>query len=345
MASAEENEIIKTLYQHQFGFFMSKIMFTACELGVFDLLLESKELLSSAVIAERLGTSHIGMQRLLEACVVLKLLRMERKDNEGLFGNTDLANLCLAKSSPRTQYNFMKFLSDIVYPGSQYLIDAIREGKNQIQSVYAIASNDPFEYVYSTEERLQRFSSAMGDAWSLHGQELLSAFDLSCFQVVCDVGGGNGALAKEYISLYPKATVTIFDLPKVVEGAKKKSVSSEECRISFHGGDFFKDPFPEADLYILARTLHDWDDDTCEQLLTKIYKACKPGGGVMVLETVINEDRTGPLVGHIRSIMMMLLCDGKERTQSEFNALLNAAGFKEIQSKKRNNYGAIWGRK
>nr|XP_008114361.1 PREDICTED: acetylserotonin O-methyltransferase [Anolis carolinensis] len=185
----------------------------------------------------------------------------------------------------------------------------------------------------------------MGDAWSLHGQELLSAFDLSCFQVVCDVGGGNGALAKEYISLYPKATVTIFDLPKVVEGAKKKSVSSEECRISFHGGDFFKDPFPEADLYILARTLHDWDDDTCEQLLTKIYKACKPGGGVMVLETVINEDRTGPLVGHIRSIMMMLLCDGKERTQSEFNALLNAAGFKEIQSKKRNNYGAIWGRK
>ncbi|XP_062831461.1 acetylserotonin O-methyltransferase isoform X2 [Anolis carolinensis] len=322
MASAEENEIIKTLYQHQFGFFMSKIMFTACELGVFDLLLESKELLSSAVIAERLGTSHIGMQRLLEACVVLKLLRMERKDNEGLFGNTDLANLCLAKSSPRTQYNFMKFLSDIVYPGSQYLIDAI-----------------------STEERLQRFSSAMGDAWSLHGQELLSAFDLSCFQVVCDVGGGNGALAKEYISLYPKATVTIFDLPKVVEGAKKKSVSSEECRISFHGGDFFKDPFPEADLYILARTLHDWDDDTCEQLLTKIYKACKPGGGVMVLETVINEDRTGPLVGHIRSIMMMLLCDGKERTQSEFNALLNAAGFKEIQSKKRNNYGAIWGRK
>ncbi|XP_062831462.1 acetylserotonin O-methyltransferase isoform X3 [Anolis carolinensis] len=304
MASAEENEIIKTLYQHQFGFFMSKIMFTACELGVFDLLLESKELLSSAVIAERLGTSHIGMQRLLEACVVLKLLRMERKDNEGLFGNTDLANLCLAKSSPRTQYNFMKFLSDIVYPGSQYLIDAIREGKNQIQSVYAIASNDPFEYVYSTEERLQRFSSAMGDAWSLHGQELLSAFDLSCFQVVCDVGGGNGALAKEYISLYPKATVTIFDLPKVVEGAKKKSVSSEECRISFHGG-----------------------------------------GGVMVLETVINEDRTGPLVGHIRSIMMMLLCDGKERTQSEFNALLNAAGFKEIQSKKRNNYGAIWGRK
>nr|XP_008114363.1 PREDICTED: acetylserotonin O-methyltransferase [Anolis carolinensis] len=277
MASAEENEIIKTLCQHQYGFLISKIMFSACELGVFDLLLESKELLSSAVIAERLGTSHPEMQRLLEACVGLKLLRMERKDNEGLFGNTDLASLCLAKSSPRTQYYFMKFLSDIVYPTSQYLTDAVREGKRQIQSAHATAANDLFGAVYSTEERLQRFSIAMGDAWCLYGQELLSAFDLSCFQVVCDVGGGNGTLAKEYISLYPKATVTIFDLPKVVEGAKKQSVASEECQISFQGGDFFKDPVPEADLYILARTLHDWDDDTCEQLLTKIYKACKPG--------------------------------------------------------------------
>nr|XP_008119477.2 PREDICTED: acetylserotonin O-methyltransferase [Anolis carolinensis] len=291
MASAEENEIIKTLCQHQYGFLISKIMFSACELGVFDLLLESKELLSSAVIAERLGTSHPEMQRLLEACVGLKLLRMERKDNEGLFGNTDLASLCLAKSSPRTQYYFMKFLSDIVYPTSQYLTDAVSTvfternvgpqitHKNKPGNVGETGrkKNDLFGAVYSTEERLQRFSIAMGDAWCLYGQELLSAFDLSCFQVVCDVGGGNGTLAKEYISLYPKATVTIFDLPKVVEGAKKQSVASEECQISFQGGDFFKDPVPEADLYILARTLHDWDDDTCEQLLTKIYKACKPG--------------------------------------------------------------------
>lgn len=43
-------------------------------------------------------------------------------------------------------------------------------------------------------------------------------------------------------------------------------------------GDFFKDPLPEADLYILARVLHDWTDMRCSQLLARVHRACKPGG-------------------------------------------------------------------
>lgn len=42
-------------------------------------------------------------------------------------------------------------------------------------------------------------------------------------------------------------------------------------------GDFFKDSIPEADLYILSKILHDWDDDKCGQLLAKVHKACRPG--------------------------------------------------------------------
>ncbi|KAH0624612.1 hypothetical protein JD844_032261 [Phrynosoma platyrhinos] len=78
-----EDEMLKILFKQQHGFLITKIMFTACELGVFDLLLESGDTLTSAAIAERLGTSRVGMERLLEACVGLKLLRMERKNNEG----------------------------------------------------------------------------------------------------------------------------------------------------------------------------------------------------------------------------------------------------------------------
>lgn len=54
-----------------------QVMFTASELGVFDLLLESGEPLSSDAIAARLGTSTTGMERLLDACVGLKLLAVE----------------------------------------------------------------------------------------------------------------------------------------------------------------------------------------------------------------------------------------------------------------------------
>lgn len=61
-------------------------MFTACELGVFDLLLESGQPLSLDVIAARLGTSIIGMERLLDACVGLKLLAVELRRDGGKEG-------------------------------------------------------------------------------------------------------------------------------------------------------------------------------------------------------------------------------------------------------------------
>lgn len=61
----------------------SQVMFTACELGVFDLLLKSGEPLSSDAIAARLGTSAMGMERLLDACVGLKLLAVELTQGGG----------------------------------------------------------------------------------------------------------------------------------------------------------------------------------------------------------------------------------------------------------------------
>ncbi|XP_062982308.1 acetylserotonin O-methyltransferase-like [Elgaria multicarinata webbii] len=338
------NSAIKTLFQHQHGFIVSKIMFTASELGVFDLL-KSEKLLTAGTIAERLGTSPTGMERLLDACVGFKFLRVERKEKEGLYGNTDLADLCLAKTSPKSQYNYMKLCSEFFYPNMHYLPDAVREGKNQSELIHGISSDHIFDAFSRSEEGLQNFIDGLGDSWSLYGKEVLSAFDLSNFPLVCDVGGAVGALAKECISLYPKSTVTIFDLPEVVERVKKHVVFSQEYQITFQEGDFFKDPVPEANLYLLARVLHDWGDEKCVQLLTKLYKACKPGGGVLISETILDEDRTGPLVAHLYSMTLMVFTEGKIRTASEFSGLLSAAGFKDIQVKKGSVCNAILGRK
>lgn len=51
-----------------------------------------------------------------------------------------------------------------------------------------------------------------------------------------------------------------------------------ECLvICVFSGDFFKDPLPDADLYILARILHDWTDERCVELLQRVHAACRPG--------------------------------------------------------------------
>ncbi|XP_053240190.1 acetylserotonin O-methyltransferase-like isoform X2 [Podarcis raffonei] len=299
MSAPEHADAVEILFQHQYAFMIPKIMFTASDLGVFDLLMESKEPLTSVTIAERLGTSPFGMERLLDACVGLKYLQVERKENQTLYGNTDLANLYLAKSSLKSQYHSLKFTSEFIYMGMQYLADSVREGKSQTDRVYGISGKDCFDALNRSESGLQKiFMGAMHEKWHLFGREIMTAFDLSHFPLVCDVGG-----------------------------------------------DFFKDPIPEADLYILTRVLHDWSDEKCVQLLTRLHKACKPGGGVLTVEMVLNEDRKGPVRCQLYSVIMLVLTEGQERTASEYNALLSAAGFKEIQQKKTSFYDAILARK
>ncbi|XP_042316150.1 acetylserotonin O-methyltransferase [Sceloporus undulatus] len=346
MSSAEDLEYPHILIQYQNGFLISKVMFTACELGIFDLLKESGKNLSSKVIAERLGCSLHGMERLLDACVGLKLLRAEVNQEEALYGNTEISNLYLTKLGPKSQYHNLMYYSKTIYLCWHYLADAVREGKKQYQRAFGISSKDVFEALYRSEEEMIKFMYGLNATWSICGRDVLVAFDLSPFTVIYDLGGGAGALAHECISLYPNSAVTIFDLPKVIETTKKHFVSSEERRITYHEGDFFKDHIPEADLYILARILHDWEDEKCVQLLTKVQKVCKPGGGVLLIETLLNEDKSGPLESQLYSLNMLVQTEGKERTATEYGELLTAAGFQETEIKITGKlYDAILGRK
>uniref|UniRef100_A0A670XX54 Acetylserotonin O-methyltransferase n=1 Tax=Pseudonaja textilis TaxID=8673 RepID=A0A670XX54_PSETE len=322
MHSSEETENIKMFFRYQHSFLISKIIFTASELGVFDLLRESGEPLSSATVAERLKTSLTGMQTLLGACVGLKVLKVERK--EDLYGNTEFADLFLAKSSPKSQYYTMKFFSEYGYLSLQYLPEAVSTNFNS-----------------RSKEGVESFFRYMDEAWSLHGKEVVSAFDLSGFQLICDLGGNSGGLAKELISKYPNCTVKILDLLEVVEISKKYNAFSEDSQITFHEGDFFKEPIPEADLYILSRVLFNWNDEKCIQLLTKIFTTCKTGGGVLVVEPTIDQEISGSFPAHMYSIIMLLHSEGKVRTASEYCILFNTAGFTNIQFKKGNIFDVI----
>ncbi|NWW79182.1 ASMT methyltransferase, partial [Climacteris rufus] len=346
MGSTEDLDYPQIIIQYSSGFLVSKVMFTACELGVFDLLLESGKPLSSDAIAAFLGASTMGMERLLDACVGLKLLAVEVTQEGALYRNTEISNVYLTKSSPKSQYHIMMYYSNTVYLCWQYLADAVREGRNQYERAFGISSKDPFGTMYRSDEEMLKFMAGQNSVWSICGRDVLAAFDLSPFTQVCDLGGGGGALARECVSLYPKATITIYDLPKVVQVAKEQFVSPEERQIAFHAGDFFNDSIPEAELYILSKILHDWNDDKCKELLAKVYKSCKPGGGVLLVESLLNEDKSGPVETQLYSMNMLVQTEGKERTAAEYSKLLEAAGFGMVQVKRTGKlYDAVLGRK
>ncbi|MBN3285479.1 ASMT methyltransferase, partial [Polyodon spathula] len=321
-------------------------LFAACELGVFDFLLVSKQSMSSADIAKGLKTSVDGMERLLMACVGLKLLHANIQNGEALYSNTELSRIYLTRTSPKSLFHSIQYNSQTIYLCWHYLADAVRDGKNQYEKAFGVSSADLFEALYRSDEEMITFMKLMNSVWNICGKDVVTAFDLSPFQSIYDLGGCSGAVAKQCVFAYPESMVTIFDLPKVVQMAKEHFVSSDERRISFHEGDFFRDPIPASDLYILARILHDWTDEKCLELLTKVNKACKPGGGLLLIEALLNEDKSGPLTTQLYSLNMLVQTEGRERSPSEYIHLMGAAGFTDIQVKRTGKlYDAVLGRK
>jgi acetylserotonin N-methyltransferase len=104
------------------------------------------------------------------------------------------------------------------------------------------------------------------------------------------------------------------------------------CGVGTVGGDFFVDPLPEADLFALGRILHDWTDAKIEALLGKIYGALPEGGGILVCEKLIDENGEGPTWALLQDINMLVATEGRERTATEYRALLEGAGFHSVQA-------------
>ncbi|XP_053562408.1 acetylserotonin O-methyltransferase-like [Bombina bombina] len=322
---------LNMIEEYAFSFLVSKTLFTASELGVFDVLSQSEDPLSAATLAERLGTSPTGTERLLNACVGLKLLERNMLNGEVVYKSTEPSNVYLAKNSPKSIYMSLRYFSKEVYNMSNYLEDAVREGTWQKEKVFGMSSTEMYDILYRSEEQLLAFMGHMDGLSILRGkEELISAFDLSSFHTICDLGGCSGTIAKVCAAKYPESSVFVYDLPKVVNVAKKYN-AAEEHQITFQEGNFFQDPLPEADLYILSLITHCWAEDKCLHLLRKIYNACKPGGGILMAEAIINEDMSGPVTSQMLDLIMMMFGDGRERTAKEYKKLLIAAGFKDIR--------------
>ncbi|XP_062863368.1 acetylserotonin O-methyltransferase 2 [Trichomycterus rosablanca] len=318
------------LLEYLNGFRVSKVIFSACELGVFDLLLRSQKPLSAAEVAQELAASRDGVERLLDVLVGIEILEVELRQGTAYYSSTDAANLCLAQKSPKSLHDMIIYQSQTIYPLWNNLADAVREGRNQNEKTFGLPSEDIFSAIYRSEDEMVKFMGLMNSSWVIDGHAVVTAFDLSRFKSIVDVGGCSGALARELAQTYPASTVTVLDLPQVIQTAQKHFSQSDDA-ITFQEGDFFKEELPAADLYVLARILHDWKEEKCLTLLRNIHTACHPGGGVLLVEAMLHENRKGPLMAQLFSLNMLVQTEGSEHPPSHYVHMLTAAGFSDVQ--------------
>lgn len=310
------------------AFRRSKTMFAAVSLGIFDTLESGPK--SLAGLAEALNLDPDALERLLDACIGLQLLNRQGD----VYENTSVASTYLCKRSPSRLTGYIGYSNAVMWKLWANLEDAIREGTNRWQQTFGW-DGPIFSHFFRTEDAQREFLMGMHGYGLISSPWVVAAFDLGRFRRLVDLGGATGHLAIAACQRFPDLRAIVFDLPGALPLAREILGSSPVAdRIELTAGDFFVDVLPEADLYALGRILHDWTESKILHLLRRIFDRLPAGGGLLIAEKLLDDDKRGPRWAQMQNLNMLTCTEGKERTLTEYQALLEQAGFPQVTAAK-----------
>ncbi|XP_038204270.1 acetylserotonin O-methyltransferase-like isoform X7 [Arvicola amphibius] len=182
-----EDRDFRILMDYTHGFMVSQVLFTASDLGLFDALALGP--MDAAAVARALGSSPRGTRLLLETCASLGLVQWEDGMGGPTFALTRLSRLFLLAGSPLSQCSMLRYLAGTTVQCWGELGGAVREGRSQYAQAVGVATWEPFKAIYRSHAERLLFMQALQDTWSVYGERVLTAFDLSEFRVICDIGG------------------------------------------------------------------------------------------------------------------------------------------------------------
>jgi hypothetical protein len=300
----------------------AKVLLSAVELGVFSALTAGPR--NAIDLANKIQLHRRGARDFFDALVAMGLLK---RDGEGNYHNTEESDHYLDRAKPTylgasfDQYNRREY----TLWGS--LTEALRTGN----PVAATHGQDHFESLYNDPARFQTFVTAMTSGSLLAAQGIADQFPWKNYETLCDVGTAQGCLPVQVALAHPHVRAIGFDLPALRSPFEEYAIECNVAdRLSFIGGDFFKDPLPVAEVIVLGRVLHNWDLETKKMLLAKAHQAIPTGGAVIVYDMLIDDDRHTSRAGLLSSLNMLLwTVGGFGYTASDCAGWMCSAGFAE----------------
>jgi hypothetical protein len=305
-----------------FGFWSSKTLLSAVELGVFTELATGA--LDGEALRQRLGLHARSARDFFDALVALGML--DRRD--GLYTNTPETELFLDRAKPSYLGGLLEMMNARLYPFWGSLTEGLRTGDPQNE---AKTGGDLFEAIYTDQTLLRQFLGAVSALSMGAANAMAQKFPWQKYRTVIDVGGAQGAVPVQLARAHPHLTGGGFDLPPVgpvFEEYVAEAGLSE--RLRFYPGDFFADPLPTADVLIMGHILHDWDLERKRMLLAKAYEALPDGGSLIVYEAIIDDDRRQNAFGLLMSLNMLIETRGGfDYTGADCRGWMHEAGFRE----------------
>jgi O-methyltransferase domain/Dimerisation domain len=299
---------------------ITQCIYVAAKLGIADLLKDGPR--SSEELAQVTGTHAPSLYRVLRLLTAIDLLTEEDTHH---FALTPLGAY-LQTGVPGSMRNWALFCADPVrWQVRGALLHSVETGEPAFEHVFGLTL---WDYNAQHPEAAALFHNAMTEQTASLAPEVAAAYDFSAINTLVDVGGGHGQMLASILQAHPTLHSVLFDLPHVVKGAPpllKAAGVAGRCEVI--SGDAFKSDPAGYEAYLLSRVIHDWDDERVIAILTCCHQAMQPQGKVLLVEQVIPTRRTPKLLVLESDVQMLVSLSGKERTEAEYRALLDAAGF------------------
>jgi hypothetical protein len=310
----EETPPRKIIQDLAVAYWASRCLHVVAELGIADVLGDEPQTAES--LAQASGTNPQALHRVLRALC-----------NHGVFvhdGTTfahNAASRVLRSDEPGSMRSLTRMMGLKVHWDAYRELDTgLRNGKPAISSV---VEGGLFGYLQAHPEAGRLFDEAMaGKAFAQVGP-IVAAYDFSRFGTIGDIGGGLGHMLNGVLERAPQARGVLFDLPQVIEQARRGA----NPRIDYVGGDFFKDPVPSCDAYMLMTVLHDWSDAESVTILKNINAGAPRNAKLLILEGVVQPDAHDHFLLDL-DIEMLVMTTGRERTRKEWDAVVGGAGLR-----------------
>jgi O-methyltransferase domain/Dimerisation domain len=311
------------------GFFGSKTLLSAVELGLFTEL--AKNPMTGAEIAATLELNARAIPDFPDALVALGLLDRTGDGPGALYANTADGAVFLDRASPAYIGGIMEMANARLYRFWGDLTEALKTGQPQNEIKHT--GEGMFAKLYETPERLEQFMNAMSGVSAGNFAMLAETFDFSGYKTLCDVGGATAQLSCLVAAMNPHMRCTSFDLPKVAPIAQRRIDRMQLGeRVSAVGGDFFADPLPKADVITMGMILHDWNLENKKTLIKKAYDALPPGGAFVAIEALIDDARRENAFGLLMSLNMLIeFGEAFDYTGADFIGWCREAGFRDFK--------------
>ncbi len=298
----------------------SLAMLAGLQLDVFSPLADGP--MTAADLAARLGVGAAKLEPLLHALVIAELL--DQRDG-GRFANSPEADRFFVKGRAEYRGSAHELFSDF-WAAALQTAETIRTGAPQAKHDFADMDDDA----------LGAFFRGLHNGTLASARNLLASdLDLRGYRRLLDVGGGTGAVAIALCEELPELTATVLDLPRVANVVTRDFVSAAGLadRIAVVEGDAVRETTAgEYDLVTMRALLQVLGPADAAALVANVAKALAPGGRLVIIGRVLNDDRRSPAYTALFNLVFLNLYDaGLAHTEGEHRQWLAAAELTDVQ--------------